>query len=524
LNKRNLLKDLLVIGAGGSGLTTAILGKRAGLDVAVVSKEFPTRSGTSMAQGGVNIPESGDIEKHIEETIKAGGGVSDREAVEDLVNRSREAEEFLRECGVPLSEDRRSLGGVTSPRTLYSKDYTGLAVVQKLYQYARKIGVEFINEHFLLNLINDAGRVKGATFLNIRTSSVVEVTAKNTVLATGGYSQLYWGFSTNSVASTGDGVASALRTGAKLSNMEFIQFHPTALKGSGVLISETARGEGGKLINSEGNRFVDELLPRDKVSRAITGEIEGGRDVFLDLRDIEDIQKKMPQEVKLLKEAGLDAKTDLIPVEPMAHYTMGGVKVNREYKSSVKGLWAVGEASNSGVHGGNRLGGNSLLELVTSGILAVESILNGSDKVIPPPKDQLNRDRLFINGVFNFTNQIDFYEKREFLGKILYRNGGVEREEMKLKGILSVVRQIQKEFRFMGVKDRNLDYNRNLVEFIEFGNLIEISETVLVNAINRAESRGSHYRVDRPENDDTNFKRDSISWFEDGVLATEFQD
>jgi succinate dehydrogenase / fumarate reductase flavoprotein subunit len=228
--------------------------------------------------------------------------------------------------------------------------------------------------------------------------------------------------------------------------------------------------------------------------------------------------------VKLLREAGLDTKTDLIPIEPMAHYTMGGIRVNRDYQSSVKGLWAVGEASNSGVHGGNRLGGNSLLELVTSGILAVESILKSSDEVEQPPKDQLNRDRLFINGVFNFTNQIDFYEKREFLGKILYRNGGVEREEMKLKGILSVVRQIQKEFRFMGVKDRNLDYNRNLIEFIEFGNLIELSETVLVNAINRVESRGSHYRVDRPENDDTNFKRDSISWFEDGVLATEFQD
>ena len=517
--------DLLVVGAGGSGLTTAIYARENGLNVVVATKEYPTRSGTSMAQGGINIPKSEDIELHIKETLKASGDLADENRVRTLIEGSVDAEKLLRKVGVPLSEDRRGLGGVSSPRTLYSSDYTGLAVLQKLYEYARKIGVKFLDEYYLLNLIKESDEVKGATFLQVRTSSVREVIAKSTVIATGGYSQLYWGFSTNSVASTGDGVASALRGGAELSNMEFIQFHPTALKGKGVLISETARGEGGKLLNSDGERFVDELQPRDIVARAIYQQIENKKDVFLDLRVVQGIREKMPQEIKLIESySGLNPENDLIPIEPMAHYTMGGIKVKESGESTIKGLFAVGEASDSGVHGANRLGGNSLLELIVFGKVVAESVSNRAKNSFSiPTSEQLGRDRIFINGVFNFTNQIDFYEKRTFLGKILYRNGGIEREEMRLKGILSVVRQIQKEYRFMGVADKTMDYNRNLIEFIEFGNLVELAETVLVNAINRIESRGSHYRVDFPKMDNENQRVPSISWIEDGVLATEFR-
>jgi succinate dehydrogenase / fumarate reductase flavoprotein subunit len=491
----------------------------------VATKEYPTRSGTSMAQGGINIPKSDDIELHIEETLKASGDLADENRVRTLIEGSSEAEKFLRKVGVSLSEDRRGLGGVSSPRTLYSSDYTGLAILQKLYEYARKIGVKFLDEHYLLNLIKDSDKVKGATFLEIRTSSLKEIVAKSTVIATGGYSRLYWGFSTNSVASTGDGVASALRAGAELSNMEFIQFHPTALKDKGILISETARGEGGKLLNSDNERFVDELKPRDVVARAIYQQIESGKDVFLDLRDVDGIREKMPQEMKLIQNySGLNPENELIPIEPMAHYTMGGIRVNNSGESTIKGLFAVGEASDSGVHGANRLGGNSLLELIVFGKVVAESTSKRAEKeFIEPLSQQLGKDRVFINGVFNFTNQIDFYEKRIFLGKILYRNGGIEREEMRLKGILSVVRQIQKEYRFMGVTDKTMDYNRNLIEFIEFGNLVELAETVLVNAINRIESRGSHYRTDFPKIDNENQRVPSTSWLEDGVLATEFR-
>jgi len=523
----NKIYDILVIGGGGAGLTTAIKSDNLGADVIVVSKSSPTKSQTSMAQGGVNSVSQDEVDIHIAETLKAGDGLGDEKSVTKLVENSEKAIEFLKSIGVPFSGKKRRLGGVSSDRTNFVQDYTGLSIIQRLYEKALKLGIPILDNHFLLNYIVENKKVYGATFLNIEDSSVIQIYAKSVVVATGGYSQIYFNFNTNSIESTGDGVATHIRNGGTLSNIEFIQFHPTSLKGKGVLISETARGEGGYLVNSKGERFIDELLPRDIVARAIYTEIENGKDVFLDIRHLDNLDEIMPQEVKLINSyLNIDPKKELVPIEPVAHYTMGGIKVDSNGKTDVKGVFAVGEVSHTGVHGANRLGGNSLLELIVFGdIVANSSFEFAKDRDwISPRVPQLQKDKFFIDSaLYRFTNQLDFYEKREFLGKIFYRNGGIFRDEMSLKGILTIVRQYQKELTFMGVTDKGKSFNRNLVEFIEFGNMIEISEVILVGAINRFESRGSHFRTDYPKSDNTNFQKNTLMWKFEGILTTEYK-
>ncbi len=519
--------DVLIIGSGGSGLTTAIKLRELGAKVLVVSKGVPTSSQTSMAQGGINSVSDDEVALHTKETFKAGAELGNRKIIESISQKSEEAIEFLKSVGVPFGDKKRRLGGVSSNRANFVKDYTGLSILQRLYERANSLNVQFLSHHFLLNFVVEFGTVSGATFLRREDSTVIEVLAKSVVLATGGYTQIYRGFSTNSIEATGDGLASTLRAGGVLANLEFIQFHPTAIKRKGVLISETARGEGGYLVTKDGKRFVDELLPRDIVARAIYEKIQNGDEVFLDLRDIKNIKTIMPQELKLIHiHTKLNPKTDLIPIEPVAHYSMGGVETKLDGRTNLKALFAVGEVAYSGVHGANRLGGNSLLELIVLGMEVAKSSFEFAQKreVLKSSGIQLQKDRNFINAVFTrFTNQISFREKREFLGKILYRNGGIFREEMKLKGVLSVVRQLEREIPFMGISDKSRVWNRELVEFIEFGNIIELAEPILVGAINRSESRGSHFRVDATKMDNVNFQKNSIYWKEDGVLASEFK-
>jgi succinate dehydrogenase / fumarate reductase flavoprotein subunit len=521
--------DVLVVGGGGAGLTTAIKLKEMGADVLIATKSSPTESQTSMAQGGINSASHDEVNRHIDETLKAGDGIGKRESIEELVKGSENAIEFLKSIGVPFAEDKRRLGGVSSSRANYVQDYTGLSIIQRLFERVLKLNIPVLNSRFLLNYIFLDGKVSGATFLNIKSGTVEQVLAKSVVIASGGYSQIYRNFNTNSRDSSGDGVATHIRNGGVVSNLEFIQFHPTSLKGKGVLISETARGEGGYLINSNGERFVDELLPRDVVSRAIYSQLEDGKEVFLDIRHLENIEEKMPQELKLIKSyTDIDPLKEPIPIEPVAHYTMGGISVDINGSSTIDGLFAVGEVAHNGVHGANRLGGNSLLELIVFGDIVAKSSFaysqtRGDYKT--PNSTQVDRDSAFISAVFNrFTNQINFHEKREFLGKIFYRNSGIFRDEMKLKGVLAIVRQLQREIPFMGINDKIRNFNRELVEFIEFGNMVELAEVILVGAINRTESRGSHYREDCMVRDDNNFRKETLMWKVDGILTTEFRE
>ncbi|BAF69124.1 FAD-dependent oxidoreductase [Nitratiruptor sp. SB155-2] len=524
--------DILVIGSGGAGLSAALRAKELGKDVLVVTKKLPTQAQTSMAQGGINAalrsPDS--VESHIEDTLRSSEGLADSKVVEYVCNEAPKVIHWLDSIGMPFDRNgtaiaQRKLGGASYPRACYAQDYTGLKILHTLYDNALKAGITFLDEHFLLNIIEEDGVCKGATFLDIKTSAVKQILAKSVILATGGYAKIYEQFSTNGIGAYGEGVAAAMRAGAKLSDLEFIQFHPTALKKSSILISEAARGAGGKLINQDGQRFTDELTTRDKLARAIYEEIEKGNEVFLDITHLgEDfIEKNLPQERKLaLIYEGVDPVKEPVPIKPAAHYTMGGIDVDENLQTSIKHLFAVGECSNAKLHGANRLGGNSLLEIVALGRLAGENAASVQNAVEEKEYERTKIDQNFIHAVFALPNQIDFFERQEMLSKILYHNCGIVREELALKGVLSVIRQHQRELAFMGIKDKSPLYNTELIRFFEYGNVVELSEAVLVGAIQRCESRGAHFRKDYPKKDDDKFLAHTIIWKEDGVLCADF--
>jgi succinate dehydrogenase / fumarate reductase flavoprotein subunit len=532
--------DILIIGGGGAGLSAALTAREAGMKVAVLGKTYPTRSQTSMAQGGINAVlgnvEPDSVDAHIVDTLRSAHTLGDEAMIRRLCEKAPEAIAWLDDLGVPFSrlEDgrvaQRRLGGASGKRACYAQDYTGLKILHTLHDAALKADIEFLSEYFLLNFIVEENRVLGVTAIEMKSGEVKAIGARSVVVASGGYSGLYRGFTTNSTATTGDGVAAAIRAGCVLSDMEFVQFHPTALKGSGILISESARGAGGKLLNAGGERFVDELKPRDEVAKAIWEQLENGEEVFLDIRHLGEafIEENLPQERKLARlYEGVDPVRDLIPIKPVAHYTMGGIEVDRNHMTKVEGLFAAGECANAYVHGANRLGGNSLLETVVFGREAGENaakFARENGETAPKSSEQFEKDRNFVAAIPRFTNQIDFYEKREFMGKIFYRNVGIIRNEMGLKGVLDVIRQMQKELPFMGIADKSREYNTNLLEFIEFGNMVELAETVLVGAIGRNESRGAHQREDFPHEDDEKFGGvHSLSWKEQGALCNEFK-
>jgi len=537
------MTDVLIIGAGGAGLVAALSAQEAGASVKVLSKAYPTRSQTSMAQGGINaaLANSGkdSVQLHIEDTLKAAQGLASESAIESLCREGVHAVEWLDRIGVPFSrntEDKiaqRRLGGASAERACHAQDYTGLKILHTLYDQCNAAGIEFFNERFLLNYIvhedeHGERRSGGATVLNLKTGEVEEYRAKTVIIATGGYSRMYHKHSTNAAGTTGDGLAAAIRAGAKLSDMEFVQFHPTALKHSAILVSESARGAGGHLLNADKERFTDELAPRDVVARAIHEEIEKGGEVYLDIRHLGQpfIDEELPQERKLaILYEGVDPVHDLIPVRPVAHYTMGGIEVDSSSQTAISGLYAAGECANHNVHGANRLGGNSLLELIVFGKQAGENAAKRAARSPrqPDTHEQFAKDQNFIRGVMYFTNQIDFYQKREFMGNIFYNNAGLIRDDMGMKAVLGAVRQIQKELRFMGPRDKSKIYNTNLVEFIEFGNMVELAEIMLVSAISRNESRGAHFRSDAPRRLDEHFGAHTITWREDGVLCADFK-
>ena len=505
---RDILCDVLVVGAGGAGLTAALQAKESGAKVLLITKEYPTRSQTCMAQGGINAAlgnvEEDSIESHIQNTLKSAHSIASTEAIEYLCSQAPAAIEWLDEIGVCFSrtEDakiaQRRLGGASAPRACYAQDYTGLKILHTLYDTALKNDIEMISERYLLEILKENESVCGAKILNIRTGEVEIVLAKSIIMATGGYSRLYDKHSTNSSASTGDGIALAMEAGARVSDMEFVQFHPTALKNSSILISESARGAGGYLLNSDGKRFCDELAPRDQVSLAIYNEMAKGQEIFLDIRHLgeEFINAELPQERKLAKlYENVDPLYDLIPIKPVAHYTMGGIEVDENSSTVVDGLYAAGECANHRVHGANRLGGNSLLELIVFGKQAGASAAEYAKAHTLSESLEVERELETLNR----EPEVDFYEKKELLGELFYKNVGVSREKKELEEALAKVEEMILQLPKMGVKDSSKIYNTNLVEFLEFKHMLKLSSLVLISAISRDESRGAHYRADKPQ-------------------------
>lgn len=505
--------DIIIIGSGIAGLTAALNAKTINNKVLVISKTYPTHSLSVQAQGGINavLYENDDsVEQHIEDTFKASYNLSIKENIEFLCKNAKETVMWLDSIGVPFSRDengnisQRKFGGTNKKRTCYSSDYTGLKILHTLYDRCLDKNIEFVNEHLVLDLIIDEDKSKGVIALDIVTGEIKEFISKVTILASGGYAGIYSNHTTNSYTNCGDGIALAYKAGAKLSNLEFIQFHPTTLENSNILISESARGEGAYLLDENGNRFINELASRDEISRAIYKQIEKNKKVYLDFRHLglEKINKHIPQERKIsIDFANTKIENELLSIVPSAHYTMGGVDTNINTETSIENLFSCGEVSQSYIHGANRLGGNSLLEVVlfgkTAGINA-KNLANKLDKLDLKDKDILTKIKNKIADIYNLPNKINFYEKKEYLGKVMFLHLGLFRDEKGMKFLLEEIDKLIKELDFMGIGDKSKQYNKNLVEFIEFENILNISRLVTICAINRKESRGCHYRIDYP--------------------------
>lgn len=530
------MTDVLIIGSGGAGLAAALAAKEAGASVLVIGKMYPTNSQTSMAQGGMNAAlgnVTGDhISLHIEDTIKSAHGLCDEDMVQKMCGDAPGTIEWLERIGVPFSRldnnkdgihtvAQRQLGGASAKRACYAQDYTGLKILHTLYDTCLKEGVEFLDEHYLLNLIVPEETVKGATFLDIRTGEIKQIDAKSVVMATGGYGSIYHGFTTNMYGATGDGIAAVLRAGGAVSDMEFIQFHPTALKHSCILVSESARGEGGYLVNESGKRFVDELKPRDEVARAIFSQIKEGQRVYLDLRHLgeEKLMELLPQEVELCKlHEHVDPAKDLIPIKPVAHYSMGGIDVDYALEvNDIKGCFSAGECSNAKVHGANRLGGNSLLEITAFGRFAGENACKHSIYASSKAADetQLQKDRTEIEAIFNKESNINFYTYREVLGSLFYEKVGIVRENNQLNEALEEVIAMQMALKQMGINDKSRTNNQNLLEFLEFQNALLLAPTIISAAIARDESRGAHYKAGFESENEAFKKHIVLQWKND---------
>lgn len=505
--------DILIVGGGGAGLRAALeCVKDPDLKVAVVSKVHPLRSQTCMAQGGMNAAINGSVDAHIEDTIKGGDNLSNRAAVKFFCEEAPNAVKELEDIGMIFSRDedgsvsQRVFGGQTEVRTCYSRDYTGHNAMTTLFTECLRHDVEILSEFFVHSLIVEDGEIKGLNAFEMKTGELYEISAKAVILATGGAGQIYKN-NVNAAISTGDGMALAYRAGCALKDIEFVQFHPTTLQHKALLISEGTRGEGAHLINKDGIRFVDELAPRDIVARAIEVEIEEGRGidgaVHLDLRHLgEDvILGKLAQIHKLtLDFAGIDCIKDPIPVRPGAHYFMGGVSANHDCETEIKGLFACGECSSVGIHGGNRLGGNSLMEIVVFGKKAGEMASKYAKSAEAKSIKTSKRVEILaeVEKIMKDGSENQFEIKNEMKTEMLL-NAGIFRNQGSLSKGLENIQQFKKRADKINIGNDSKHFNMALYNAFELRNMLDIAEAILKTGLKRKESRGAHHRTDFTE-------------------------
>jgi len=527
------IHDILIVGAGLAGMRAAVAALSgpagpAGLDVAVISKVHPVRSHSVAAQGGINaaLGENDSWEKHAFDTAKGGLWLGDQDAIEVMCREAPNDIHALERMGVIFSRDaqgriaQRPFGGAGFPRTCYAADRTGHALLHAMYEQLMKQAVFVYEEWYVTALIVEDGACRGVIVWDVLNGGLHAVGAKAVILATGGCSRIYL-TSTNAVINTGDGMSMAYRAGAPLMDMEFIQFHPTTLKDTGILITEGARGEGGFLLNTLGERFMQryapeqmELATRAAVSLAIGTEIAEGRGVdgcvLLDLRHLgrERILERLPQIRQLaLDFAGVDPIESPIPVRPGAHYVMGGIKTNSWGETAVPGLYAAGECACVSIHGANRLGGNSLMETIVFGRRAGMRALEYVQTVRPPTGDagQLQREETRIGRLMKNDGPERAWQVREELGGILALHLGLVRSRDRMAEALALVKALKARAARVRLEDRGKVFNTDLISALELGSLVDLAETVAAGALAREESRGAHYRSDFPKRDDANW-------------------
>jgi succinate dehydrogenase / fumarate reductase flavoprotein subunit len=555
-----------------AGLRAAIEVKKVA-DVAVLTKIFPTRSHSGAAQGGMGAAlgnqDDDNWEFHMFDTVKGSDYLGDQDAIEIMCREAPELLYELEHMGTPFSRTpegkiaQRKFGGHTlnfgekpALRACYSADYTGHVVLHCLYDQCVKDSVRFYNEFLVTYLIVKDNVCRGVVAWDIRNGGLHVFHAKAVMFATGGYGRA-WRITTNAFANTGDGLGVALTAGLPLEDMEFVQFHPTGLYKSGILMTEGARGEGGYLKNKDGERFMKryapnlmELGPRDLVSRSIQTEINEGRGaqtpeqkannipgdfVWLDVTHLGEakLREVLPQIFDLSKNfVGVDPAKDPVPIQPTAHYSMGGIPVTAPGRvimdsknTEVRGLYAAGECACMSIHGANRLGCNSTLDATFHGRQTGRTIARdvGNLTYEDLPSEAAAEAQAQIDWYFRAAGKENLYDIRSDLQDTMQKNLGIFREAKGLQEQLLILGELKERFRNISIKDKSLSFNTELQEAIEMGNLLSFAETIVVGALARQVCRGAHWRTDHPARDDAKWLKHTLAYREDGKIRLDFK-
>jgi fumarate reductase flavoprotein subunit len=546
--------DIVIVGGGGAGLRAAIAAAEISnkLSIALVSKVYPMRSHTVSAEGGTAavMRDFDSLDLHARDTIFGADFLADQDAVEAFVQEAPGELIQLEHWGCPWSRDPdgrvsvRSFGGMSADRTLFAADKTGFHLLHSLFQTSLKYeSIVRYDECFLTSLLVDDGKVRGVTSINLYTGKVEIIAGKSVILCTGGGGRIF-PFTTNAAINTGDGMAAAYRAGVPLKDMEFVQYHPTGLPGTGILITEASRGEGGWLKNKDGYRYLQdyglgpptdtpthrkmELGPRDILSRCHMQEFAKGRTfdgpyghyVHLDLRHLgeEVIDKKLPFVRELAsKYVGIDPVHEPIPVRPVVHYMMGGISTDINAKTNLVGLYAAGETACVSLNGGNRLGSNSLTELLVFGNRAGRSAATYASTASAPASAKIEAlaadEQKRLDG--QFLKKDGGKEKiatiRQEMQKTMEEGAGIYRDEQSMQKTCDTLRALRERFKNIIIEDRDSTFNTELMNALELDYMLDVAETVANSALKRKESRGSHTRTDFPKRDDANFLKHTLA-------------
>jgi len=538
-----LAHDIIIVGAGLAGLRAAVAAAEtnAKLDIAVLSKHHPLRSHSVCAQGGTGAVtnEKDSFDLHAFDTVKGADFLADQDVVEFFVRQAPKEIVLTEHWGCPWSRtpegkiNQRAFGGHSFPRACFAADMTGFHEMQALYGKATSHdNVKFYDEWFVTSLIFENKIAAGLTAINMKTGSMHAFQAKSIVMATGGHERIYE-FTTFSHTTTGDGMAMAYRAGAPLEDMEFVQFHPTGLVPSGVLITEGARGEGGYLINVNGERFMKryapekmELAPRDVVSRAEQTEILEGRGlqgpygpyIALDLRHLgeEKINERLPliRDVAI-KLGGVDPVKEFIPIRPAAHYSMGGIKANIKAETPISGLYASGECSCLSLHGANRLGTNSTAECLVFGAVSGEEAAKHalSTSFHEFSQDKLMAEEKRVSDIAAGNGDERIAVIRDEMKHVMYEKAWIYRRGDQLQIAMKEIKQLKERFKNIKVEDKGKSFNTDLLNALQLQNMLDLAEVTVTCALPRNESRGAHSRTDYPKRDDQNWLKHTLAYY-----------
>ena len=551
--------DVLIVGAGLAGMRAALEVCKE-LDVGLLTKVYPSRSHSGAAQGGIAAAlgnsEDDSWEEHMFDTVKGGDYLSDQDAVEEYVKAAPNVIYELEHMGCAFSRTengkiaQRSFGGHSKPRACFSADRTGHAILHALHEQVLKNAksIEIYSEWYMHQLVIEDGRCCGVLVSNIRTGEVEVIQAKAVVFATGGYGRVFQ-ITTNAFAGTADGAIAAFRAGIPLEDPEFVQFHPSGLYRQGILFSEAARGEGGYLLNGNGDRFMEqyapsrmELAPRDIVARAEQSEIDAGRGVngedyiYLDLRHLGEarIMERLPQIRQLgIDFIGVDCIKDPLPIQPSAHYSMGGIPTNMfgqvvidENGTPMKGFFAAGECACVSVHGANRLGTNSLLDATVFGERTGRSALEYAKSAEFSELNESHQKARVLNqleDIFQRDGSESYNDIRNEMKEVMMAKCGVFRDEENLKSCVAAIQALKERYKKGKVTDKGQLFNTEVYEIIELGNMLEMAEIISTAALARKESRGGHYRTDFPKRDDQDFLKHTFVHPREGALDLKYK-